>query len=145
MAGIINDTFTLGDASAYLVWIAARDAHGPGYALVYFNPTDGSVERRERFYAVKAFSEFVGEGWHRVDADCPADPALKLSAYIGPNRGDLVAVLINPTRADASGNGRARWERKQRRGGECIPIERGRERRTLAQPGTAARRPKLSR
>lgn len=96
VAGLISDTFTEGDASAYLVWIAARNAQGPGYALVYYNPDDGSIERRERFYAVKAFSEFVGEGWRRVDADC-ADPAVKISAYVGPASRDLVAVLVNPT------------------------------------------------
>jgi O-glycosyl hydrolase len=66
------------------------------YALVYYNPYDGSVERRERFYAVKHFSAFVGEGYHRIEADS-SDPAIQLSAYIGPNGGPLVAVLINPT------------------------------------------------
>jgi O-glycosyl hydrolase len=96
VAGIINDTFTKGDVSSYLVWISARSVVGPGYGLVYFNPTDGSIERRERFYAVKAFSEYVGEGWNRVEATCD-NPALKLSAYVGPNKRDLVVVLINPT------------------------------------------------
>jgi hypothetical protein len=57
------------------------------------------VERRERFYAVKHFSAFVGEGWSRVDADC-ADSELKTSAYIGPGGTSLVAVLINPTRTE---------------------------------------------
>lgn len=96
VAGIISDTLTEGDVSAYLVWISARSIKQPGFALVYYNPDDGSVERRGRFYAVKAFSEFVGEGWHRIDADC-SDPALKLCAFIGPKANDLVAVLINPT------------------------------------------------
>jgi len=96
LAGEISDTFTRGGASAYLVWILARSVNQPGYALVYYNPYDGSIERRERFYAVKHFSAFVGEGYHRIDADC-SDPAIKLSAYIGPNGGPLVAVLINPT------------------------------------------------
>lgn len=96
VAGIINDTFTKGDASAYLVWISARGVAGPGYGLVYFNPADGSIERRDRFYAVKAFSEYVGEGWNRVEAQCD-NPDLKLSAYIGPAKRDLVVVLINPT------------------------------------------------
>ena len=96
VAGIISDTLTEGDVSAYLVWIAARSVKQPGYALVYYNPEDGSVERRGRFYAVKAFSEFVGEGWHRIGAEC-SDPDIKLSAYVGPTAGDLVTVLINPT------------------------------------------------
>lgn len=99
LAGQISDTFTLGGASAYLVWILARSVEQPGYALVYYNPYDGSVERRERFYAVKHFSAFVGEGWSRVDADCAA-PDLKTSAYLGPGGASLVAVLINPTRAE---------------------------------------------
>ncbi|MES2464573.1 MAG: hypothetical protein V4671_28765, partial [Armatimonadota bacterium] len=96
VAGIINDMFTKGDVSAYLVWISARSVVGPGYGLVYFNPTDGSIERRDRFYAVKAFSEYVGEGWNRVEATCD-NPALKLSAYVGPQKRELVVVLINPT------------------------------------------------
>lgn len=96
VAGIISDMFTKGDVSAYLVWISARSVVGPGYGLVYFNPTDGSIERRDRFYAVKAFSEYVGEGWHRVETRCD-NAALKLSAYIGPQKRDLVVVLINPT------------------------------------------------
>jgi glucuronoarabinoxylan endo-1,4-beta-xylanase len=96
VSGIISDTFTKGDVSAYLVWIAARSVVGPGYGLVYFNPTDDSIERRERFYAVKAFSEYVGEGWNRVETKCD-NAALKLSAYVGPEKRDLVVVLINPT------------------------------------------------
>ena len=96
VGGIINDAFTKGDVSAYLVWIAARNVVGPGYGLIYFNPTDGSIERRERFYAVKAFSEYVGEGWNRVEAQCD-NSALKLSAYVGPGKRDLVVVIINPT------------------------------------------------
>jgi O-glycosyl hydrolase len=96
VAGIISDAFTKGDVSAYLVWISARSVVGPGYGLVYFNPADGSIERRERFYAVKAFSEYVGEGWHRVEARCD-NPALKLSAYLGPDKRDLSVILINPT------------------------------------------------
>jgi O-glycosyl hydrolase len=96
VAGMIHDTLTIGGASAYLVWISARSVSQPGYALVYYNPYDGSVERRERFYAVKHFSAFVGEGYHRIETDC-SDPALKLSAYIGPGGDRLVAVLINPT------------------------------------------------
>lgn len=96
VAGMIHDTFTYGGAGAYLVWILARSVNQPGFALVYYNPYDGSVERRERFYAVKHFSAFVGEGYHRIDADC-SDPEVKLSAYLGPDGGRLVAVLINPT------------------------------------------------
>lgn len=96
VAGIIHDMFTKGDVSAYLVWISARSIVGPGFGLVYFNPTDGSLERRDRFYAVKAFSEYVGEGWSRVEATCD-NPALKLSAYIGPQKRELTVVLINPT------------------------------------------------
>src|SRR5271166_2591026 len=93
---MIHATFVYGGGSAYLVWILARSVNQPGFALVYYNPYDGSVERRERFYAVKHFSAFVGEGYHRVDADC-SDPALKLSAYVGPDGGPLIAVVINST------------------------------------------------
>ncbi len=96
VASYISDTMTVGGASAYMVWISARNAQGPGFALVYFNPYDGSVERRERFYAVKHFSAFVGEGWSRVEADC-SDPSLKLSAFVGPKNAQLVTVVVNPS------------------------------------------------
>jgi O-glycosyl hydrolase len=95
VAGMISDTLTHADASAYLVWILARSVQTPGFALVYFDPASGRVETRERYYAVKAFSAFVGEGWRRIDADC-ANVAVKLSAFAGPG-GDLVTILVNPT------------------------------------------------
>lgn len=101
LAGMISDTFTSGGASAYLVWILARSVTQPGYALVYYNPYDGSVERRERFYAVKHFSAFVGEGYHRIETGCN-DTSLKLSAYLSPNSNQLISVLINPTSQDRS-------------------------------------------
>jgi O-glycosyl hydrolase len=96
LAGMIHDTFTYGDASAYFVWILARSVNQPGYAMVYYNPYDGSVERRERFYAVKHFSAFVGEGYHRIETEC-ADASVKLSAYISADKKRLVTVAINPT------------------------------------------------
>ncbi len=96
LASNIHDTLAVGGASAYLVWILARSVTQPGYALVYYNAYDGSVERRERFYAVKHFSAFVGEGWHRIDAEC-SDPSVEFSAYVGPGGDELAAVLINPT------------------------------------------------
>lgn len=99
LAGQIHDTFTIGGASVYMVWILARSVTQPGYALVYYNPYDGSVERRERFYAVKHFSAFVGEGWTRVEADS-GDPDVNLSAYVGSSGKELVAVLINPTKTE---------------------------------------------
>lgn len=99
LASNIHDTLAAGGASAYLVWILARSVRQPGFALVYYNPYDGSVERRERFYAVKHFSAFVGEGWRRVEAEC-ADPEVRLSAYLKDGGGALVAVLINPTSAE---------------------------------------------
>lgn len=97
VAGMISDCFTIGNVSAYFVWISARSAAGPGYGFVYFNPYDGSVERRERFYAVKHFSEFVGEGWHRIETECP-DPALRFSGY--RKDGQLAAVLINSSESE---------------------------------------------
>lgn len=99
LAEMIHDTLAVGEASAYFVWISARTTRAPGYALVYYNPEDRSIERRERFYAMKHFSAFVGEGWNRIEADC-ADPAVRLSAYRRRANGELVAVLINPTDGD---------------------------------------------
>lgn len=98
LAGQIHDCFTIGEVSAYFVWILARGLHQPGFALVYYNTQDGSVERRERFYAVKHFSAFVGEGWTRVESVFD-DPEVKVSAYVGPGR-QLSVVLINPTKAE---------------------------------------------
>ena len=99
LGAMISDSFTHGNAGAYFVWILARGANLAGYAAVFYNPADGSIERRERFYALKHFSEYVGEGWNRVAADC-ADPAVKLSAYINPDGKRAVTVLVNPTDQD---------------------------------------------
>lgn len=99
LAEMIHDTLAIGEASSYFVWISGRTARAPGYALVYYNPEDGSIERRERFYAVKHFSAFVGEGWNRIEA-ASGDPAVLLSAYVKPANGEMVAVLINPTDQD---------------------------------------------
>jgi O-glycosyl hydrolase len=96
LAGMIHDTLTDGNVSAYLTWLIARSTKSPGLALVYFNPDNGLVETRQLFYAVKAYSAFVGEGWHRIGADC-TDPAVEISAFISPNSRRLVSVLINPT------------------------------------------------
>lgn len=96
VAEMIHDTLAIGEASGYFVWISGRTTRAPGNALVYYNPEDQSIERRERFYAMKHFSAFLGEGWNRIDA-MSSDPAVLLSAYIQPASGDLVAVVINPT------------------------------------------------
>jgi len=96
LAEMIHDTLVFGSASSYLVWISARTAREPGMALVYYNPEDRSIERRERFYAMKHFSAFVGEGWNRIDTEC-SDPSLLLSAYLKRADAELVAVVINPT------------------------------------------------
>jgi O-glycosyl hydrolase len=99
LAEMIHDTLAIGEASSYFVWISGRTARAPGHGLVYYNPEDQSIERRERFYAMKHFSAFIGEGWNRIDAEC-SDPAVLLSAYVKPTNGDLVAVLINPTQQE---------------------------------------------
>jgi glucuronoarabinoxylan endo-1,4-beta-xylanase len=96
LAKMIHDTLAIGEASSYFVWISGRTAREEGHALVYYNPEDQSIERRERFYAMKHFSAFIGEGWNRVEA-ASSDPAVLLSTYIKPATRELVAVLINPT------------------------------------------------
>jgi len=96
LGSLIHDSLTRADASAYFVWMLARSTKSPGLAMVYFNPDTGTVEKRERFYAMKHYSAFVGEGWHRISADC-GNPNLKLSAFLSPDQNALVAVLINPT------------------------------------------------
>lgn len=96
VAELINDTLTYGEASSYFVWISARTSRLPGHALVFYNPEDGSIERRERFYAMKHFSAFVGEGWNRIEATS-SDPAVQLSAFVKAANREMVTVLINPT------------------------------------------------
>lgn len=96
LAQLIHASLTEGDVSTYFVWMLARSTKSPGLAMVYFNPDDGTIERRERFYAMKHYSAFVGEGWNRVEADC-ADSPVKISAFVSPDRRELVVVLINPT------------------------------------------------
>jgi O-glycosyl hydrolase len=95
-ATMISDTFTRGGASAYFAWISARESTKPGFAFVYYNTTDGSIEKRDRFYAFKHFSAFVGEGWNRIGCDC-GDATILNSAYVDATRKHLVAVLINPS------------------------------------------------
>lgn len=95
-ASMISDAFVYGDVSAYFVWIIARGVHQPGNALVYYNLSDGSVERRGRFYAVKHFSQFIGEGWHRVEAAVPND-GLRVSAFRKDDGKEAALVLVNPT------------------------------------------------
>lgn len=94
-ASMISDAFAFGDVSAYFVWIAARGVHQPGNALVYYNQLDGSVERRGRFYAIKHFSNFIGAGWHRVDAST-TDADVRVSAYKKDDNSEAALVLVNP-------------------------------------------------
>jgi O-glycosyl hydrolase len=56
---------------------------------------DGSVERRGRFYAIKHFSNFIGAGWHRVDAST-TDADVRVSAYKKDDNSEAALVLVNP-------------------------------------------------
>lgn len=96
LASQIHDTLTVGEASGYFIWMASRSFQSPSGAMVYFDPVSGVIERRERFYAVKHWSAFVGEGWSRAEAECP-DSELRLSAFVQPRQRQAVAVFLNPT------------------------------------------------
>ena len=96
LATQIHDTLVVGEASAYFIWMASRSFHTPSWGMVYFDPNTGVIERRERFYAMKHYSAFIGEGWSRVEAEC-ADSDIRLSAFVQPQQKQAVAVLLNPT------------------------------------------------
>lgn len=96
LATQIHDTLVIGEASAYFIWMASRSFHTPSWGMVYFDPNTGVIERRERFYAMKHYSAFVGEGWSRIEAAC-ADPEIRLSAFVQPQQRQAVAVFLNPT------------------------------------------------
>jgi glucuronoarabinoxylan endo-1,4-beta-xylanase len=96
LATQIHDTLVIGEASAYFIWMASRSFHSPSWGMVYFDPNTGVIERRERFYAMKHYSAFVGESWSRVEAEC-ADPEIRLSAFVQPKQKQAVAIFLNPT------------------------------------------------
>lgn len=95
LATQIHDTLVIGEASGYFIWMASRSFHTPSWGMVYFDPNTGVIERRERFYAMKHYSAFVGEGWSRIEATCD-DPEVRVSAFIQPKRNEVVVVLLNP-------------------------------------------------
>lgn len=97
LGSIMHESLTTGENSAYLVWVLTRKYDPSSSMLISFN-LDGSKEirRHDRFWAMKHFSYFVGEGWRRVDA-VTSDAAVKLSAYRSPSGASLVAVVVNPT------------------------------------------------
>lgn len=95
-ASMMADAFVYGDISAYFVWMSARVNPNPGNALVYYNPSDKSVERRGRFYAVKHFSNFIGQGWRRIEASLTNDQ-LRIAAFRKDFGPEVTIVLINPT------------------------------------------------
>jgi len=66
--------------------------------LVSFNVDNGSREitKHERFYAMKHFSYFVGEGWYRVVSEVSTEGVL-VSGYRSPDGKSLVAVAVNGT------------------------------------------------
>jgi O-glycosyl hydrolase len=96
LATQIHDTLVVGEASGYFIWMASRSFATPGLAMVYFDPITGAIEKRERFYAMKHYSAFVGEGWNRVETEC-GDTEIRLSAFVQPTQKQAVAVFINPT------------------------------------------------
>lgn len=97
LGSIMNDTLTTGEAGAYLVWLLTRKYDPTSSMLVSFLLDGGKdIRRHDRFWAMKHFSYFVGEGWRRVDADT-SDAQIKLSAYRSPSGDSLVAVAVNPT------------------------------------------------
>ncbi|MBC8134811.1 MAG: hypothetical protein H8F28_02870 [Fibrella sp.] len=97
LGNIMHESLTTGENSAYLVWVLTRKYDPSSSMLVSFSLDGGKeIRRHDRFWAMKHFSYFVGEGWRRVDATI-SDPAVKLSAYRSPAGTALVTVAVNPT------------------------------------------------
>lgn len=99
-AWCIHNTLTEGNASAYVYWagmwpgsdtlITLDNPEGPRTAWKFpngFAPTD-------RYYGLKHFSAFVGPGYKRVQTTI-SDPALKVSAFLSPDKKRLVTVVLN--------------------------------------------------
>jgi glucuronoarabinoxylan endo-1,4-beta-xylanase len=99
-AWIIHNVLTEGNATAYVYWAGLW----PGIDTLItidnpFNPQStwklpNGFQPTDRYYGLKHFSAFVSPGYQRVDA-ATSDPALKVSAFIAPDRSRLVAVLLN--------------------------------------------------
>lgn len=98
-AWVIQNCLTEEDASAYLYWASAWPSDD---ALITMeNPwTPGAWKTREgytrtdRFYAMEHFSRCITPGSVRVAATS-ADRALRVSAFLSPDKHTLVLVALN--------------------------------------------------
>jgi O-Glycosyl hydrolase len=99
-AWIIHNTLTEGNAAAYVYWAGIWP--GTDTLINVDNPFEPQTTWKlpngfaptDRYYGLKHFSYFVGPGYRRVDAAAPT-PAVKVSAFLSPDRSRLVAVALN--------------------------------------------------
>jgi glucuronoarabinoxylan endo-1,4-beta-xylanase len=102
-AWVIQNCLTEEDASAYLYWASAwpsADAlitlEKPWEQATWKTP-QGFI-KTDRFYALEHFSRFLTPGSVRVAASTP-DPALRISAFVSPDKSSLVLIALNSAKA----------------------------------------------
>lgn len=98
-AWIIQNSLTVEEASAYLYWsLVWPDDQQLIYIDFPWDRTRWKTERgwsyNDQYFAMKHFSYFIHPGFRRF-AMTADHPALRVSAFVGPDQNRFVAVLIN--------------------------------------------------
>ena len=97
-AWLMHTTFVEENANAYFYWDLIWDNGGLIFLeSPYFKyqwRTEKGFYRTDEYYAFKHFSRYIKAGFTRVDVD-EGHNRIKVSAYISPNRKELVIVGIN--------------------------------------------------
>ncbi|MES2460170.1 MAG: glycoside hydrolase family 30 beta sandwich domain-containing protein [Armatimonadota bacterium] len=99
-AWVIHNTLAEGDAAAYVYWAGIWP--GKDTLINIDNPANpkatwklpNGFQPTDRYYGLKHYSNFVSPGYKRVTAGT-SDPAIKMSAYLSPDKSRLVAVALN--------------------------------------------------
>jgi glucuronoarabinoxylan endo-1,4-beta-xylanase len=99
-AWCIHNTLVEGNAAAYVYWAGIWpgidtliNIDNPFNARSSWKHPNG-FEPTDRYYGLKHYSYFIGPGYKRVDVG-ESNAAVKVSAYISPDRSRLVAVALN--------------------------------------------------
>lgn len=98
-AWIIHNSLTEEEAHAYVYWAAAWP--GPDCLITLDNPWKQSEWKNpkgflltDRYYGLQHYSAFIEKGYQRVQCSAE-DTALRISAFLSPDRSRLVIVALN--------------------------------------------------
>ena len=91
---VLHTHMTEDNVSAWLYWWGAAATNSRG-TLIGLDIANKKYQLSKRFFTIGHFSRFVRPGFHRVDADPQPAPNTYFSAYLSPNRKQLVCVAIN--------------------------------------------------